>query len=134
MILAVPPAHWQALQQLCASEDVEATALGTFEETGRLQLFYEGEPVADLAMQFLHEGRPDVVRQAVWSADGIGVRENADVIISNHTIYDGSKTKLGAVQARKPGEKHPYVVGNDVVRRYLQVVDECAQAALAGVK
>jgi metallo-beta-lactamase class B len=64
----------------------------------------------------------------------IATKANAAVVLSNHTIYDGSKTKLAAVQARKPGEKHPYVVGNDVVRRYLQVVDECAQAALAGVK
>jgi metallo-beta-lactamase class B len=64
----------------------------------------------------------------------IVARANADVIISNHTIYDGSKTKLGAVQARTPGQPHPYVVGNDVVKRYLEVVDDCAQAALAGVK
>jgi hypothetical protein len=53
------------------------------------------------------------------------------VILSNHTAYDGSKTKLPAVAARKPGEKHPYVVGNDVVRRYLTVANECGQAALA---
>jgi metallo-beta-lactamase class B len=56
---------------------------------------------------------------------------NADVILSNHTEYDGSKTKLPAVRARKPGERHPYVVGNDVVRRYLTVANECGQAALA---
>jgi len=58
-------------------------------------------------------------------------KANADVILSNHTQYDGSKTKLPAVQARKPGERHPYVVGNDVVRRYLTVANECGQAALA---
>ncbi len=66
MVLAVPPDKWDALHRLCASEDVEATALGTFEETGRLQLFYRGEQVADLAMPFLHDGRPNVVRQATW--------------------------------------------------------------------
>jgi metallo-beta-lactamase class B len=58
-------------------------------------------------------------------------RAGADVLLSNHTIYDGSKTKLPALKARKPGERHPYVVGNDVVRRYLTVVNECAQAAIA---
>lgn len=63
----------------------------------------------------------------------VAATANADVILSNHTLYDGSKTKLPAVKARKPGERHPYVVGPDVVRRYLVVVDECAQAALAGV-
>lgn len=55
----------------------------------------------------------------------------ADVILSNHTQYDGSKVKLPAVQARTPGQRHPYVVGNDVVRRYLTVANECGQAALA---
>jgi hypothetical protein len=58
-------------------------------------------------------------------------KANADVILSNHTQYGGSKTKLPAVQARKAGERHPYVVGNDVVRRYLTVAHECGQAALA---
>ena len=42
---------------------------------------------------------------------GIAAKAGADVILSNHTVYDGSKTKLPAVQARKPGERHPYVVG-----------------------
>src|SRR5207249_8601040 len=64
MVLAVPPEKWPELQALCGSEDVEATALGTFEPTGRLRLKYQGEEVADLAMTFLHEGRPKVVRRA----------------------------------------------------------------------
>src|SRR5436309_2431094 len=66
MVLAVPPANWQALEALCASESVEATVLGTFEPTGRLRLSYQGEQVADLDMHFLHDGRPPVVRQATW--------------------------------------------------------------------
>jgi len=63
----------------------------------------------------------------------IAAKAGADVILSNHTVYDGSKTKLPAVQARRPGTPHPYVVGNDVVRRYLVTVGECAQAAVAGL-
>jgi metallo-beta-lactamase class B len=54
----------------------------------------------------------------------------ADALISNHTDYDGSKTKLPAVVRRKPGEPHPYVIGADGVQRYLTTVDECAQAGL----
>jgi phosphoribosylformylglycinamidine synthase len=65
MILAVPPDKWSKLQALCTGEGVEATAIGTFEPTGRLKLLYKGEQVADLEMHFLHNGRPDVVRQAV---------------------------------------------------------------------
>ena len=55
----------------------------------------------------------------------------ADVLISNHTIFDGSKTKLPALEHRKPGDPHPYVIGTDSVQRYLTVVDECAQAGLS---
>jgi metallo-beta-lactamase class B len=61
---------------------------------------------------------------------GIAARANADVILSNHTVYDGSKTKLPAVKARRAGEPHPYVVGNRVVQSYLTTVGECAQAAI----
>jgi phosphoribosylformylglycinamidine synthase len=69
MVLAVPPAHWDELHRLCASEGVEATAIGSFEPTGRLRLFYLGEQVADLDMRFLHHGRPPVVRQASSRAE-----------------------------------------------------------------
>lgn len=54
----------------------------------------------------------------------------ADALISNHTIYDGSKTKLPAVERRKSGGPNPYVIGNDSVQRYLTVADECAKAGL----
>ncbi len=62
---------------------------------------------------------------------GIAAKAGADVMLSNHTVYDGSKTKLPAVKARKPGEPNPYVIGADAVRRYLTTVGECAQAAVA---
>jgi metallo-beta-lactamase class B len=61
----------------------------------------------------------------------IVAKTGADVIISNHTIFDGSKTKLLAVQERKAGNPNPYVIGNDGVQRYLTVADECAKAGLA---
>ena len=57
----------------------------------------------------------------------------ADVILSNHTDFDGSKAKLPALAKRQPGDSHPYVIGPAGVQRYLTVVDECAQAGLARV-
>jgi phosphoribosylformylglycinamidine synthase II len=66
MVLAVPPETWDQFHELCASEGVEATILGRFEPTGRLVLKYHGEVVGDLDMHFLHEGRPPVVREAVY--------------------------------------------------------------------
>ena len=67
MVLAVPPAKWEELHALCESEGVEATDLGRFVDSGRLTLRYRGEVVGDLAMDFLHDGRPDVVRRATFT-------------------------------------------------------------------
>jgi metallo-beta-lactamase class B len=61
----------------------------------------------------------------------IAAKAGADVLISNHLIFDGSKTKLPAILQRKPGDPNPYVIGTAAVQRYLTVVDECAQAGLA---
>lgn len=66
MILAVPPEAWDEFQALCRAENVEATVLGAFLPTGRLQLRFQDHLVADLPMDFLHDGRPPVVREAVW--------------------------------------------------------------------
>jgi len=67
MVLAVPPEKWPALKALCDREQVEATDLGEFVDTGRLTLRYHGEIVGDLTMDFLHEGRPKVVRKASFT-------------------------------------------------------------------
>jgi metallo-beta-lactamase class B len=57
-------------------------------------------------------------------------RADADVLLSNHTNFDGSKTKFAALRTRAAGAPHPYVVGKDAVRRYLTVAEECAHAGL----
>ncbi|MFV0445073.1 MAG: phosphoribosylformylglycinamidine synthase subunit PurS, partial [Planctomycetaceae bacterium] len=67
MVLAVPSEHWEEFRDLCASEGVEASILGKFTDTHRLVLKYNGTEVGDVAMSFLHDGRPPVVREAVWS-------------------------------------------------------------------
>jgi phosphoribosylformylglycinamidine (FGAM) synthase-like enzyme/phosphoribosylformylglycinamidine (FGAM) synthase PurS component len=66
MVLSVPPEKVDELVALCCSEGVEATVIGQFVPTGRLVLKYHGQQVADLSMEFLHGGRPAVVREAVW--------------------------------------------------------------------
>jgi phosphoribosylformylglycinamidine synthase subunit PurSL len=67
MVLAVPPEHWPALKELADREGVDATDLGEFTNDGRLVLRYHSEIVGDLAMEFLHEGRPKVVRKATFT-------------------------------------------------------------------
>jgi len=67
MVLSVPEANWEAFSQLAKSEGVEATIIGQFVPTGRLELKYGDHVVADLSMKFLHDGRPPVVREAVYT-------------------------------------------------------------------
>ncbi len=67
MVLAVDPKHAPTLLALAAAEDVEATDVGVFDGSGRLTLRYQGQIVADLDMQFLHEGLPRPTRRAVWT-------------------------------------------------------------------
>lgn len=53
----------------------------------------------------------------------------ADVLLSNHTAYDGTTVKLPLLQQRQAGSPHPYVIGQDAVNRYLKVAESCAIAA-----
>jgi metallo-beta-lactamase class B len=53
----------------------------------------------------------------------------ADILLSNHTAYDGSTVKLAQLPGRKPGQTHPYVIGKDAVQRYFTVAEQCAIAA-----
>jgi metallo-beta-lactamase class B len=81
---------------------------------------------------------PDRARFEAYATSAARMRDlvttrGADVLLSNHTDYDGTKTKLPALATRAPGGPHPYVVGTDSVRRYLTVANECAQAAIAAL-
>lgn len=66
MVLAVPPDKVHHLIALFRSEGVEATVIGEFTDTRRLELFYEGNKVADLDMKFLHKGLPQLEKDAIW--------------------------------------------------------------------
>ena len=67
MVMAVPAAKLEALDDLCADWDVELTVLGEFTGTGRLVVRH-GETIAvDLPMAFLHDGRPRRRMAARWT-------------------------------------------------------------------
>jgi len=66
MVLSVPPKHIDELLDLFASENVEATVIGSFTATGKLELFYHGTAVCDLDMHFLHDGIGKVTKKARW--------------------------------------------------------------------
>ncbi len=67
MVLAVPPKHIEQLLEICAIEEVEASIIGIFTGDHRLVVTYAGQAVADIDMEFLHEGRPGRSLEAVWT-------------------------------------------------------------------
>lgn len=66
MILAVPKENETALRELCEREDVELTLLGEFTGDKMLRLFYEGEMIGEMDMEFLHQGLPKMRKKAIW--------------------------------------------------------------------
>jgi phosphoribosylformylglycinamidine synthase len=67
MVLAVPPEKKQEILSIFAREDVEATIIGEFTNTKRLQIYYQGNCVCDLDMEFLHEGIPQIIKKAEFT-------------------------------------------------------------------
>ncbi|MEW6429688.1 MAG: AIR synthase-related protein, partial [Thermodesulfobacteriota bacterium] len=66
MTLAVPPDRIDAFLALCAKMDVEATVLGTFTDSGKFHVLYEGRTVVYMDMDFVHEGLPKMRMTARW--------------------------------------------------------------------
>ena len=60
----------------------------------------------------------------------IAAKADADVMLSNHPNFDGTYARIAALEKRRTGDPHPFVVGNAAVQRYLQGVEKCADAAL----
>jgi phosphoribosylformylglycinamidine synthase len=65
MLLAVPLENFEHVLKIFESEDVEATAIGKYTSDNILQIYYQGEKVAELEIPFLFEP-PKVVRMAEY--------------------------------------------------------------------
>jgi len=75
MVIFVPPEHVDATLALFAGEDVEATVIGRTTNDHKIRLTYHSAVVGELDMAFLHDGMPEVVRQAVYEKPVIVERE-----------------------------------------------------------
>ncbi|MEO8392054.1 MAG: AIR synthase related protein, partial [Chloroflexota bacterium] len=104
MVLAVKPSDWGQLQAICVGQDIEAVRIGLFEATGRLSLVYGDDFVSDLAIDFLHDGIPQLHLKAVW--------RSPDVQAVNDVAFDASKMLLSLLA-------HPNIRSKEaIVRRY----------------
>ena len=77
MVIIVPPENERKIMKIFSEENVEATIIGTVTDTHRLQLRYQGNEVADLEMEFLHHGVPQITRKAIWQKPVISEPELA---------------------------------------------------------
>lgn len=68
MSLAVAPAKLAALLDLARRRDVEATAVGEFTDSGRVEVFANKVLVGLLDLVFLHDGLPTMDLRAEWTA------------------------------------------------------------------
>jgi phosphoribosylformylglycinamidine synthase II len=66
MVMAAPPDRVGQLLELFQSEEVEATVIGEFTDTHRLELLYHNNLVCDLDMEFLHKGLTQLEKEAAW--------------------------------------------------------------------
>jgi phosphoribosylformylglycinamidine synthase subunit PurSL len=97
MVMSVPPNKIDRLKKLCNDEDVEVAILGEFTPTGLLRLMFYGVEVGCVSMEFLHQGRPPVVRQAVYqpaptlpcqlgTLDRPAIESTLEKILANPTV------------------------------------------------
>jgi metallo-beta-lactamase class B len=54
--------------------------------------------------------------------------QKIDVMLSNHSGYDGTSEKLAARASQAAGQRNPFVLGTPTVKRSLTVMNECARA------
>lgn len=67
MTVAVPPNRREAFLELALRRGVEVSVLGEFTHSGRFEIFYAQDKVADLSLDFLHDGNPKLQLKAHWT-------------------------------------------------------------------
>jgi len=94
MVIAVKPENLQAIKKIFDDENVESTVIGRFTDDKKLILRYKGQQVAEMDMDFLHDGVPKYSRKAVWKSpqtDEPGIAEKGnyrDALLQILSLYN----------------------------------------------
>ena len=75
------------------------------------------------------EGLEQYIRSVQHFGD-VARKMNVDVELQNHPLYDGFDTRLERLKARRPGQPHPFVVGQASYQKFLTVMTECTRAQI----
>ena len=70
MTLAVPPENTEKLIAFFAKRGVEATVVGTYTDSGRAEIFWHGDTIMDIEMDFLHDGNPETPLKTTFTRGG----------------------------------------------------------------
>ena len=68
MTIGINPEDCEAFEKLANLHEVEATAVGTFTDSGAFVVRFGDEPVAHIPISFLHEGCPQLQLESEWKA------------------------------------------------------------------
>ncbi|MCL4693992.1 MAG: phosphoribosylformylglycinamidine synthase [Candidatus Hydrogenedentes bacterium] len=93
MTLSVPPEKVEAFMDLARRREVEATVVGTFTATGRLECHYEGKLIGALDMDFLHDGVPKMQLKAVWNPPAL----KPEIVVEDSDLISDLKAVLGSL-------------------------------------
>lgn len=66
MTFSVPKEKIESFLSLAKKRNVEASVVGEFTNSGYFQVVYRGKTVAELDLNFLHDGLPPMVLKAKW--------------------------------------------------------------------
>ena len=102
MVFAVPEDNWKAFRELCESESVEACVIGKFSPTKTLVLNYQDQQVAELSMDFLHNGRPPVIRQARYQPTASQPLDNFE----NRSVAEWTRDLTNILGSLNVASKH----------------------------
>jgi len=117
MVLAVPPQHLEELLELCEIEEVETSIIGSFTNDRKLTVTYQGQLVASLHMEFLHNGRPGRTLDALWTRKEhewhkVPLAYTGTYLRDNKGVTHYTPTLLALL-------RHPTIASKEaVVRRY----------------
>jgi len=89
MVIAVKPENVEAITKIFDGENVQSTVIGKFRDDKRLILRYDGQQVAEMDMDFLHEGVPKYSRKAVWESP-----ELSEPSLPEKERYDDELSKI----------------------------------------
>jgi len=89
MVIAVKPENLEAISWIFEAENVEATVIGRFTDDKKLKLRYDGVKVAELDMEFLHNGVPKYSLQAVWNKPKL-----SEVVLPEKDNYNDELLKV----------------------------------------